>query len=587
MGLSRKIYVVFGMLLLMLGVIAAVGLVNTSSMKSALNSTFEEAFFEAHYFTELKGELEHSQRLLLNILIESDSADVKGLLDELEVATRQVDSKLAYMLLDDNDFDPETRLAIVEFKETWEEFKVLRDGLLGPAIDLKRSANLGVADFTSNSPLRESFQSLILLATDLVEHEKLEAATSTRLVTAKYDHKVRVYLLIVVIGGLFMVVMLVYLFRSVIGRIKTLGSAMQQVEGGKLDFKISVEGTDEIADLMQSFNRMVRQVYEGHVNQEQVKMILKWNSQEMEAKNIRLDKYNKELLDANKSIERTREQMVQSEKMASVGQLAAGIAHEINNPIGFISGNLSTLGGYLKDISELVGMFREMEELLAGRDYEGASLLAKKIDDFMKVSDIDSVLEGLDSLVRESKEGADRVVSIVRGLKEFSHKGEAEMATTDINHCLENVIKIVWNEIKYKAEIKKDLADLPNVMCRPQQVAQVFMNIIVNAAQAIEDKGNISIRTYAGDADVFVEIGDDGKGMDEDAVRLIFDPFFTTKEAVAGAGLGLSVAYGIISDHSGAIDVRSKPGEGTVFTVRLPKAGAACNEEGGYMDKTA
>jgi len=571
----------------MLGVIAAVGLVNTSSMKSASNSIFEEAFFEAQYFIELKGELEHSQRLLLNIMIEPDPADTKGQLDELEVATRQVDSKLAYMLLDENDFDPEARLAIVEFKEMWDEFKVLRDELLTSAIDLERPVNFGVPDFISNSPLRESFQGLILLATDLVEHEKLEAATSSQLVTTKYEHMVRVYLFIIVLGGIFMVVMLVYLSRSIIGRIKTLGNAMQQVEGGKLDFKISVEGTDEIADLMQSFNRMARQVYEGHVNQEQVKMILKWNSQEMEAKNIRLDKFNKELLDANKSIEQTREQMVQSEKMASIGQLAAGVAHEINNPIGFISSNLSTLGGYVKDIRGLVGMFREMEKLYAERDYENASLLTKKIDDFIKDSDINFVLEDLDSLVSESKEGTDRVVSIVSGLKEFSHKGEAEMAKTDINHCLDNVIKIAWNEIKYKAEIEKDFADLPTVMCRSQQVAQVFLNIIVNAAQAIEDKGVISIRTYAGDEDVFVEIGDNGKGMDEDAVRLIFDPFFTTKEVGVGTGLGLSIAYGIISDHKGAIDVRSKPGEGTIFTVRLPKEGANCVEEGEYMDKTA
>ncbi len=578
MGLSRKIYVVFGMLLFMLGVIAAVGLVNTSLMKSASSSLFEEAFYEAQYFTELKSELEHSQRLLLNIVIEPDLDMIKDEQEELEVVSRLVDSKLAYILLDENDFDAVARHSIVEFRDAWREYKTLRGDLIAVVVSTKSHGSLDASNLVVESPLWESFKGLIIRAVSLVELEKEELSQANRLVVAKYDNMIRVYILLIVFGAISMVVMIIYLLRSIIGRIKTLGNAMQQVEGGRLDCKIEAEGLDELGDLMRSFNRMARQVYEGHVNQEQVKMILQWNSQEMEAKNIRLDKSNKELQNANKSI-------AQSEKMASVGQLAAGVAYEINNPIGPIGKNLSTLGLYVRDINELIRLFRLVVKAFNEKDFDAASLLSQKIDSFTKVNDMDFVLKDLDALVYKLKEDADRVVSIVGRLEEFASYGEGDMVQTDINRCLENVVKVVCSESNRRTTIEKDLGELPTITCCSQHIAQVLLNLLFNATRSIKDEGTIRVRTYAGDDDIFIEVSDDGEGLAEDEVRAIFDPLLTT--AKADSGFDLSIAYGIIKNHNGEIDVRSKLSEGTTMTIRLPKEMPAGVARKNLMDKSA
>ncbi len=585
MGLSRKIYVVFGFLLFMLGIIATVGLVNISLMRSASNSLFEEAFYEARYFTELKSELEHSQRLLLNIMIEPDLDIVKEEQEELEVASRLVDSKLAYILLDGNDLDPEARLSIVQLRDGWQEYKALRGDLIAALVSAKSHGTQGGSDSVLESPLWESFKGLIALAGGLVELEKEEISQANRLVVAKYDNMIRLYILLIVFGAISMVVMLIYLLRSIIGRIKTLGNAMQQVEGGRLDCKIEAEGLDELGDLMRSFNWMARQVYESHVNQEQVKMILQWNSQEMEAKNIRLDKSNKELQNVNKNIEQTREQIAQSEKMASVGQLAADIADEINNPVELIGKNLYTLGTYLRNINELIRLYRQVGKALNENDFDAASLLTKKIDSFTKVNDMDLVLKDLDPLVYKLKEGADRVVSIVSRLEEFASYGEGDMIQTDINRCLENVIKVVGSECKHKVTIEKDLGELPAVTCCSQQIAQVLFNILFNATQSVKDEGTIRVRTYAEGDDVFIEVGDDGEGMAEGERRGIFNASDAAEEG--GSGFDLSRAHGIIKDHNGEIDLRSKPGEGAVITVRLPKEVSAGTGQKNLMDRSA
>jgi len=517
-------------------------------------------------------------------MIEPDLDKIKGEHEELEVASRLLDSKLAYILLDENNFDLDARLAIVEFRDTWQEYKTLRGDLIAGIVSSKSHGTLNASSSVLASPLWDVFKVLIDRAGSLVELEKEEISRANLSVVAKYDNMIRVYISLIIFGAASMVVMLVYLLRSISGRIKTLGNAMQQVEGGRLDCKIEAEGIDELGDLMRSFNKMARQVYEGHVNQEQVKMILQWNSQEMEAKNIRLDKSNKELQTANKSIEQSREQIEQSEKMASVGQLAAGVAYEINNPIGLISKNIYTLGGYVRDVNELIRLFRLALKALNEKDFDAASLLTKKIDSFTKVNDMDFVLKDLDALVYKLKDGADRVVSIVSRLEEFASYGEGDMAQTNINRCLENVIKVVCSESKHKTTIEKELGDLPIITCCSQQIAQVLLNLLFNATQSIKDGGTISVRTYAGDGDIFIEVGDDGEGLAEEEVRSIFDPF--AAEGV-DPSFDLSIACGIIKNHNGSIDVRSKLGEGTVITIRLPKEASVDMKQKNILDKSA
>lgn len=272
---------------------------------------------------------------------------------------------------------------------------------------------------------------------------------------------------------------------------------------------------------------------------------------------------------------RTNMQLLQSEKMASIGQLAAGVAHEINNPTGFVSSNLKTLSDYQNDISTLIKEYRslsaDLKETMATAEYPvPISEQLKRIADLEAEVDIDFVLNDISDLVKESQEGTERIKKIVLDLKDFAHPGEQKLKYADINRNLDSTLNVVWNELKYKATVTKDYGDLPEVQCYPQQLNQVFVNLLVNGAQAIEKQGEINITTRALDGKVEIKISDTGSGIPEGNLSKIFDPFFTTKEVGKGTGLGLNVAYNIIKKHKGVIDVESTLGKGTTFTIRIP-----------------
>jgi signal transduction histidine kinase len=274
-------------------------------------------------------------------------------------------------------------------------------------------------------------------------------------------------------------------------------------------------------------------------------------------------------------IKETQAQLMQQEKMASIGQLAAGVAHEINNPTGFVSSNLNTLTGYQEDIRNVVGKYRELMEDL--KKLSGTGALPQAIDeqvnhlaDIEKDADIDFILGDVSDLIRESREGVERIKNIVIDLKDFSHPGEDKMQTADVNKGIESTLNVVWNELKYKATVIKDFSPIPLVSCYPQQLNQVFMNILVNAAQAIQDHGEIRISTEAEDGFITIRISDTGVGIPPENMSRIFDPFFTTKEVGKGTGLGMHVAYNIVLKHKGRIDVESIVGKGTTFSVRIP-----------------
>lgn len=265
-----------------------------------------------------------------------------------------------------------------------------------------------------------------------------------------------------------------------------------------------------------------------------------------------------------KELQKSISYMLQREKMASVGQLAAGVAHEINNPMGFITSNLSTLEKYIVRFTEYIS--RQTEALDSENPVEKRESL-RQLRNEMK---IDFITEDIKDLIQESAEGAVRVKNIVQNLKNFSRVDEAKIQDADINECIENTLKIARNEIKYKATVNKDLGNLPLVRCNPQQLSQVFMNMLVNGAQAIENLGEITIKTWQNDDAVFVSIADSGAGIPADRLNQIFEPFFTTKEVGKGTGLGLSICYDIVKKHDGEISVVSELGKGTKFTVQLP-----------------
>ena len=267
-------------------------------------------------------------------------------------------------------------------------------------------------------------------------------------------------------------------------------------------------------------------------------------------------------------------QLLQSEKMASIGQLAAGVAHEINNPTGFVSSNLKTLTDYLNDLSNLISYYRKLVADLKETHLENlSSSIEKKLEQIASLeqeADIDFILEDIMDLISDCQEGTARIKKIVIDLKDFAHPGEDKIQLADINDGIETTLSVVWNELKYKATVNKELGMLPLVECYPQQLNQVFMNLFVNGAQAIEKQGEINISTHADNGFVEIKIGDTGSGIDKKNLDRIFDPFFTTKDVGKGTGLGLNVAYNIIKKHKGTIDVKSQVGKGTVFKIRIP-----------------
>jgi signal transduction histidine kinase len=284
-------------------------------------------------------------------------------------------------------------------------------------------------------------------------------------------------------------------------------------------------------------------------------------SQELEEKSSRLEEAKAELEEYSHTLEqkvekRTRElqekqvQLIQSSKMASLGSLVAGVAHEINTPVGAINSMHDTL---MRAVEKLK---TQLESCLAENREEQARIL--------------SSLQAVDDANKVIASGTDRVIEIVKRLRSFARLDEAELKDADINEGLEDTLTIIHHEIKHNITVNKNYGDIPRISCFPGHLNQVFLNILINAKQAIAEKGEISITTFARDDKVFVEIKDSGEGIPKDKLDRIFDPGYTTKGVGVGTGLGLSICYQIIQDHRGEIKVESETGKGTTFTVILP-----------------
>jgi len=285
-----------------------------------------------------------------------------------------------------------------------------------------------------------------------------------------------------------------------------------------------------------------------------------WQSQhELQQQLEQTRTLNRQLIDA-------QFQLLQSEKMASIGQLAAGVAHELNNPIGFVHSNLGTLDGYLHDLMEIIGAYGAIAtspEVSEERRQTIARLLEERDYAYLKGD--------IFNLVSESKDGLERVRKIVANLKSFSRVGEQEWQDADLHQGIESTLSIVWNELKYKCKVVKDFGEIPPVFCLISQINQVILNLLVNASHAIERAGTITIRTRRHDeATVCLEISDNGCGIAPELLGRIFEPFFTTKPVGKGTGLGLSLAYSIVQRHKGRIEVESQPGLGSTFRLLLP-----------------
>lgn len=284
-----------------------------------------------------------------------------------------------------------------------------------------------------------------------------------------------------------------------------------------------------------------------------------------------------ELERANKDLKNMQMQIIQSEKLASIGQLAAGVAHEMNTPVGFVACNFETLEKYLEKFKKLLEMYSHLSFEAANLEKEKILEHYEAIRRFAQEMKIDFILDDINALFSESKEGLSRVTTIIQNLRDFSRIDQVESFDQfDLNHGIESTLAVARNTIKYQANVITEFSDIPKVMCNGSQINQVLLNILVNAAHAIEtqhrnEMGNIKIRTYADSDYVYCDIEDDGPGIPAEYLKKIYEPFFTTKPAGKGTGLGLSVSYDIIvNKHKGELLVDSTLGKGTKFTIKLP-----------------
>ncbi len=591
LNISTKLTALLSISFIFLSLLIFIGWTGMQEMKNSSRKIYDETFLESQRFMNLTIAIEDVRRTLLTLMIESDKDKLEANLQAITDKTEVIDGHIAFMLSKNNHFDKEAINSIKKLKSIWTLFKTTRDEEVLPAIFEGR---LDAAKQIAINIQEQRYRKIIDISDMLVKHENAEAVAAQNLMEQRFNRVILYYLIVICVAVVIAISFTIYISKDIVGRIKKIEHVVTVYDHGKKNATIEVGGNDEIAVLAKSFNNMSRRILEDRVNQKQYAQILEWNADKMDKRAEELQEVNKalsktqeelsnkykeqeafikELTDTHLELEETRAHMVQSEKMASIGQLAAGVAHEINNPIGFIRSNLNTLEEYTEDLVELLKLYTEIDKPLKDGSFDCDKVL-HGINAFKNEKDTDFTILDIKNLVEESKEGVNRVVSIVKSLKDFSHADVGGQKKCDLNQCIEDTIKVSWHEIKYKAEVIRELGELPPVICNHQQINQVLLNIIINASQAIEEKGQITIKTFTDNEYAVVKITDNGTGMSEENVKKIFDPFFTTKPIGKGTGLGLSIAHGVIEKHRGSIEVQSKEGEGTTFTVKLPVKGA-------------
>ncbi len=332
-----------------------------------------------------------------------------------------------------------------------------------------------------------------------------------------------------------------YGYRYFVSPIHALSKASDEIEQGKQKINLPDDlRIKELAELFKKFNRMSYQVTT--------------REEDLKASNIKL-------LQLNEELKQSESQLVQSEKMASIGVLASGVAHEINNPIGFIKSNLEVLQEYINDI---LAYNQEVADLLK------TSELHEKHQQLIEKHDLAFILNDTVPLLTGSIGGVDRVAEIIQGLKTFARVDAPKKLASDLNEGLKATLKMVLNELKYNCEVHVDLKPLPVLLAHPGKLNQVFMNLLINAGQAITSKGDIYVRSLVVDNNIVIEVEDTGCGMSKEQLSQIFTPFYTSKPIGEGTGLGLSISHQIVEQHNGKIVVTSEQGRGSCFSVQIP-----------------
>ncbi|MDE2925517.1 MAG: ATP-binding protein [Acidobacteriota bacterium] len=368
----------------------------------------------------------------------------------------------------------------------------------------------------------------------------------------------------VLMGAVSLTALLVGLLTYSIARgitvpVKRLTRGARVLAGGELDQRVRVASRDEIGELAVTFNEMAQSL------QDRSHALIELNrslEEKVRKRTSELERTGREVRKAYQELKDTQVQLVQSEKMASLGQLVAGIAHEIKNPLNFIYGNTDFLRQYVQKLEEVI-RFYDSHSGLKPDDRETLDSLRRRIN-------YDFVIEDLDRLMDNFEEGAQRIHAIIGDLRTFSRMDVDKTQRVPIQEPLDLALNLLHNEYRDRIRIQKDYGDVPPVECHPGRLSQVFMNVLSNACQAIPGRGEIRIRTSTDNGEAVIEIEDDGSGIRKEHLGKVFEPFFTTKAVGQGTGLGLSISYGIVQQHQGSIQVESEVGHGTRFCVRLP-----------------
>lgn len=337
-------------------------------------------------------------------------------------------------------------------------------------------------------------------------------------------------------------------FASIISKpLKEVSSAAKKITDGEFDVKIQKSNFAEIDDLIYSCNEMAFQLKELYSSLE-----------------LKVQERTIALETANHKLQETQAMMVHSEKMRSLGELVAGIAHEINNPVNFIHGNIMILQNYSKDLFNLIDLYEQNNQAIPNE-------IKEKIENLKKEIDLDFLRDDINDLIKSCIEGTERTKNIVLDLKNFSRMEEMVLTQFDIPKEIDTTLNILNNKYKNRIKVIKNYAeDMPKIEAYGGQLNQVFMNILDNAQDAMGESGTLTINTFKEDENIKIEFIDTGSGIPQENLNKIFDPFFTTKAVGKGTGLGMSISYRVINDHNGKIEVESEVGKGTKFTITLP-----------------